>query len=235
MSVLSMITGKLMKLILNDASSSAGKKHTVVGVLVVVSSVINKILPRFSNEFILLVGILYLLEAFTCSTRRYLSNIMSPNEIEELIEKLRESPPSVTWTVRCYHYENRLLGSSRDRPVDHSASSKKIITHTAKKEYQFGSWRDNTVVSIWERAKPLKSSTAPFTKISLSKMLVLSDIKTRQDYFSQQASFIAMEGRRDDHAEFSTAINGRKGYIISYTQAPRMKLTAMPILIYFFL
>ena len=50
---------------------------------------------------------------------------------------------------------------------------------------------------------------APFTKLSLSKILVLSDIKAREDYFSQQANFVSLEGRRDDHAEFSTSINGK--------------------------
>ena len=204
MSALSMIMGKVVsckELWLR----SDGKKRIAVVAWTTVCSAINSILPKFSQEFIILIGILYLVEAYTCSTRQYLSNIMSPREVESLIETLRGTPPSVTWKVRCFHYENRLLGSSRDQ----LASSKKITTHTATKEYQFGSWRDNTVVSIWERAKALTSATAPFTKISLSKMLVLSDMKARQDYFSQQASFIALEGRRDDHAEFSTTINGK--------------------------
>ena len=47
---------------------------------------------------------------------------------------------------------------------------------------------------------------APFTKLSLSKILVLSDAKAREDYFSQQANFASLEGRRDDHAEFSTSL-----------------------------
>ena len=48
---------------------------------------------------------MYLVEAYTCSTRRYLTNaIQSPNEVEEYLEQLRQEPPVVTWKVRCFHY-----------------------------------------------------------------------------------------------------------------------------------
>ena len=170
-------------------------------------SLVNKILPGFSPSIIKLFVAAYLLESYFCSTRRYLCNIMTPQEVEDTLEKLRAAPPSITWTVRCYHYEGRLLRSSRGDSFSHSSSSKKVVTHTAKKDYDFGSWHDNTVISVWERAKAMIPVT-PFTKISLSKMLILSDAKAREDYFSQQANFISQESRRDDHAEFSTSING---------------------------
>lgn len=70
------------------------------------------------------------------------------------------------------------------------------------------SWKDNTVMGVWERAKA-STIISPFTKISFTKMLVLSDTKAREDYFSQQANFVSTEGHWDDHAEFSTTINGR--------------------------
>lgn len=37
-------------------------------------------------------------------------------------------------------------------------------------------------------------------------MLVLADEKIREEYFSQQAKFISLEGRKDEHAEYSTTI-----------------------------
>lgn len=62
--------------------------------------------PHLDRNFVLGVFLLYLLEAYNCSTRRYLKNsISSPKEVEEYIEKLRNKAPVVTWKVRCFHYE----------------------------------------------------------------------------------------------------------------------------------
>ena len=65
-------------------------------------------LPRFSVTFLVLVGIMYLIESYTCSTRKYLSNSLScPQDVEMYIEKLRDEEPTVSWQIRCYHYEKR--------------------------------------------------------------------------------------------------------------------------------
>jgi len=89
-----------------------------------------------------------------------------------------------------------------------SLLTRKVVTHTASKEYEFSSWKDKTTTGIWQRSIYSPSiSTAPFTKITLSKMLVLKDVKSREDYFLQQAHFVSKEGRRDEYAEFSTNIN----------------------------
>ena len=62
--------------------------------------------PKFEGNFVFFLVVLYLIEAHTCSTRRYLANaITSTSEVEEFIEKLRNEPPVVTWKVRCFHYE----------------------------------------------------------------------------------------------------------------------------------
>ena len=41
---------------------------------------------------------------------------------------------------------------------------------------------------------------APFGKVTLSKLLVLKDKDTREDYFAQQAAFVTLEGRKDVRA-----------------------------------
>jgi hypothetical protein len=65
-------------------------------------------LPKINGKILLTVIALYLIESYTCSTRRYLANaISSPTEVEEYIERLRQEPPVVTWKVRCFHYEQR--------------------------------------------------------------------------------------------------------------------------------
>lgn len=114
------------------------KDKTSRNVIMVVLSILYKIIPSFSPGFVLAMLLLYLLEAWNSSTRRYLDNIATPREVEEHIEKLRLTPPSVTWTVRCYHYEHRLRGLNDKESSNTMGSSKKVVTHTASKEYQFG-------------------------------------------------------------------------------------------------
>ena len=45
-----------------------------------------------------------------------------------------------------------------------------------------------------------KEEEAPFGKVTLSKLLVLKDKDTREDYFAQQAAFVTLEGRKDVRA-----------------------------------
>lgn len=85
---------------------------------------------------------------------------------------------------------------------------RKVVTHQAKKTYTFGSWEDHTLASLWKRSQSFSSTSqeAPFSKLTLSKLLVLHDKNTREDYFAQQAAFVMLEGRKDIHAEFATTI-----------------------------
>jgi hypothetical protein len=76
---------------------------------------------------------------------------------------------------------------------------------------------DNTIAGVWRRAEALSNGVAPFTKIALTKILVLSDRKSREDYFKQQSEFVAEHSRGDEFVQFSTNIEGEfkvwKNYI----------------------
>jgi hypothetical protein len=55
---------------------------------------------------------------------------------------------------------------------------------------------------LWKRSESFSPTSyeAPFSKLTLSKLLVLKDKNTRDDYFAQQAAFVMLEGRKDVHA-----------------------------------
>jgi len=68
----------------------------------------SQLIPRINQHIVVLVIILYLIEAYTCSTRIYLQNTLSsPDEVTEYMEQLRQQKPLVNWNVVCFHYENR--------------------------------------------------------------------------------------------------------------------------------
>jgi hypothetical protein len=54
----------------------------------------------------------------------------------------------------------------------------------------------------------MTSGAAPFTRIVLTKLLVLSNQQSREDYFKQQSEFVTQHGRGDEFVEFSTDIQG---------------------------
>jgi hypothetical protein len=76
----------------------------------------------------------------------------------------------------------------------------------------FYSCKDSTIAGIWKRAESSThtygTTAPPFTKMTLSKMIVFSDGKARENYFSQQSDFVTSEGQRDEYSEFSTNIQG---------------------------
>jgi hypothetical protein len=182
-------------------------------------------LPNFGKTFISFVVVMYLLESYWCSTRKYLANaISSPESVESYMEQLREQAPSIKWRIRCYHYEKRKLLSLlllldflaffRNKNDDielvsgPSIFNKKIVTFQAEQTYQYREFNDETISGIWRQARAGTSIMAAFTKISLHKLILFSDAKSRKDYFAQQANFINKEGSKDTYAEFSTIVDG---------------------------
>lgn len=182
-------------------------------------------LPTFPTWFLLTVVAFYLLEAYYCNTRRYLANAMTtPDGVEAYLEQLRNEQPVVTWKVRCFHYEMRkwasimlpqvllrqltTMGADNDSPLSQSLLTKKILTHQAEATYTYKSCLDNTAIAgVWKRATAAPADgMARFTKIKLSKLLVLSNKKARQDYFQQQAAFVTSNGQGDEYTEFSTNV-----------------------------
>eukprot|EP00521_Asterionellopsis_glacialis_P009331 CAMPEP_0195284334 /NCGR_PEP_ID=MMETSP0707-20130614/2569_1 /TAXON_ID=33640 /ORGANISM="Asterionellopsis glacialis, Strain CCMP134" /LENGTH=552 /DNA_ID=CAMNT_0040343661 /DNA_START=219 /DNA_END=1874 /DNA_ORIENTATION=+ len=96
--------------------------------------------------------------------------------------------------------------------------TKKVVTHKHEGVYQYKNCRDSTTAGVWKRAPSTAKTSgssgngaittmAPFTKIVLSKLLVLENAKTRQDYFQQQTNFVTQHGQQDEYAEFSTDIH----------------------------
>lgn len=122
--------------------------------------------PRIENKWLIFASVaLYFLESYNCSTRRFLANSISgPTEVEEYIERLRREQPVVTWTVKSFHYERRMLfnlvsffrilliKSNQDAVLEGAAPrsknvapifpfTKKVITNKATTTYQYSRYR----------------------------------------------------------------------------------------------
>jgi hypothetical protein len=84
----------------------------------------------------IVLWILYIVEASTCSTRRYLSNTRTPLEVNDMIRELQRVAPRARWNLECYHYEDDYRRSTASRR-GHAESSTKRVTHRASEVYEF--------------------------------------------------------------------------------------------------
>ena len=219
--VLSLISHNLVRKRLFTAAedSTAKAPWLVTAIAVLIKQTLFR-LPECSDWFVLFVIGMYLLEAYFSETHGYLRN--ATTNIENFVEALRRQQPVVTWKVRSFHYEPWLVtiwkafqGKQQKEdtetatlasPPSPSLSSRKVITENAKTDYSFGHCQDRTTVGVWKKCSAPDRNQGRFTKISLTKLLVLADSKARRDYFQQQADFVTKHGQSDEYAEFSTNI-----------------------------
>lgn len=161
-------------------------------------------LPKLPRWVFVSALVLYLIESWTCSTRQYLSNAVE--NVEEYLESLRQASPTVQWKIRSFHYQNRIRNpfvNATHVPVPSLATQKKV-SHTASQVYQYKSCQDQTTAGVWRRQ--LWNTVPLFTKLILTKSIVLKDAKASNDFLKQQQRFLTTH-HGDDYAEFNTQIS----------------------------
>ena len=200
------------------SSSTSGRmlglshiKATIL-TIVMISSILAKSWSLFAIS-----AILYLLEASTCSTRRYLSNRgESPSTILDYIHQLRCTEPKVKWTIQCYHYRTH---STTDRNGKRTTHRTKVVTYRASEDYHFQNWKDLThiIMPFLEDILRVKSlqKTVRFIKLSCWK-LIFMDKTTMMDYFIKQKLFFNLNGNRDWHTELFTSLQGTESLLFYY-------------------
>jgi len=155
------IVARIRRILFPEGASADSRPWPMTALLFVADWTILNV-PQVKRNVLLLAIVLYLLESYTCNTKRYLANsLSSPVEVEDYIERLREEPPLVTWKVRCFHYERRkwlsmlsslsvivkfLTMKREDEQEDLVQSSvepsqwiftRKVVTHQALSNYNY--------------------------------------------------------------------------------------------------
>lgn len=125
----------------NRVRGISHKKASLLTTLLVIvwSPVVMTKLAGISTNTIVvrcLVVILYLSECATCSTRRYLSNCLSPREFDTYLQTMQTAAPRITWHVDCYHWRQVRQRDPRTGRIT-STPREKIITHRAIREFPF--------------------------------------------------------------------------------------------------
>jgi hypothetical protein len=129
-----------------------------------------------------------------------------PHYVKSLVRSLFSTGPGSS-SASAVDYTLR-KGDSRRHTSAKSILSRKVVTNEASAVYQYVSCKDDTMVGLWTRAQAFNKNddVPPFTKIALTKLVILANQQTREDYFQQQSNFITRHGQGDKFAEFSTDI-----------------------------
>jgi hypothetical protein len=144
-------------------------------------------IPHVPKWLLIVTAVLYVWESWTCSTHQYLSNTVY--DMEDRIQTIRQTDPTIQWTVRTFHYGgfHNLI---------------KNVTGVSTQFYNYKSCRDRTFAGVWKRAAGIRQPR--FVRATVTKIIVLST-KARRSYFQQQAAFLKAAGT-DEFSEFSTRI-----------------------------
>ena len=93
LAIIGSIVARIRRSLFAETASNGSRSWPVSALLFVADWTILNI-PQVHGNVLITAIVLYLIESYTCSTRRYLANsLSSPVEVEEYIELLREEPP----------------------------------------------------------------------------------------------------------------------------------------------
>lgn len=151
----------------------------------------------------------YLIETGCSSMHRYLSHILEKEGAKDFINRLKNEPIEIWWTIRCYHWETRTRviherdneGRSRTR---YETYQEKVYTWSATQQYRY-----NICVDI--SGQVLGLDEHKITRLNLHKAYQFRDDETKRDYIMSQEMF-KRNNWRDTHQEFKEETKIR-GYI----------------------
>lgn len=129
------------------------------------------------------VALFFLVEAINSDTFFYLLNVNTSESLLDHMQRLRQTPPQVSWHIQCYHYVV---------PVGPSTYAQRVNTHSATGTLFYTGWSDESVILHESEVTKFK-----MTKINLDKSWTCD-----AGYARQKSKFIR-ENNRDKHYDFS--------------------------------
>jgi len=162
--------------------------------------------------FRILLALLYFIECLTCSTRKYLSNSLSPGDFSNYLNQLQLAPPQLVWTIECFHY--RTIRQYDRRTGRSTTRQEKVVTHRASSAFHVERWSDVTSMEALQRifaggeddlASP-SSSSATFLKMTLSRFFVFTNPMIASRFYNEEAAFTSREGHYDVHSSLTRSL-----------------------------
>ena len=149
-------------------------------------------------ELLAAVGLLYVAEALSSSTWRYVSGVrLAPGDVSAHLHEARVAVPSVRWMSRSFHYMTYPVSDRKGRV---RYERRKVFTHHASYEYRALWHQDATDLAAWAAA-----SFDPMVKVSCATALSFSDADARAEYEAERDRFRA-QNHVDAYQQFTATL-----------------------------
>jgi hypothetical protein len=113
------------------------------------------------------------------------------------------TPPIISWSCECYHYETHHYTTTNDKgEIEHHTTTEKVVTYTGSSAMTYYSSRDISgpfLLNCDEKNVNQKY----YIKLELNDEVNFADSFTASDYLIQKNSFISAYKYRDAHFDFS--------------------------------
>ena len=147
--------------------------------------------------------LIYIILEFCSPTARYLRNKKNAQGIYRQMSINFKTPPIISWSCECYHYETRHYTTTNDKgEIEHHSTTEKVVTCTGSSSMTYYSSRDISgpfLLNCDERTINQKY----YIKLELNDEINFADSYTTSDYLIQKNSFISAYKYRDAHFDFS--------------------------------
>ena len=146
------------------------------------------------------VWIIYIIVSFFTNASAYLRNMVVLPKVFENIQKAIQSPPEVSFHMRCWHNEERIVESTdSEGNTTTRVETIQVTTHEAYQDWEVRSWSD---------------SSPPASTLHYLDVLKMARLRTHKNFFytptavmrkrHDESEFIARESR-DEHNDFHCA------------------------------
>jgi len=156
---------------------------------------------------------IYIIESFACSaTCKYLNSTTDLDGIDAHIDKVKNRPPYIYFSVECYHFETTTT-TTRDSNGNTTTSTKteRVTTYTETQPFRYDNWDDisGNIIGVGLLYK--------ITKIRFSKTYIFSDSHTQDRWRAEYRDIQDRNRHRDQcmDAWHGFSIKGYKGRVLT--------------------
>jgi hypothetical protein len=126
-----------------------------------------------------IVGLAFFIEALFSDTLGYLRHINQEESLLMVLQRLRETPPTIYWHIQCYHVETHTEmqtvwteddDGNQESHQEEVEVTERVNTHAASGSLKYREWADKSRV-----VHPAEANAFRMTKVDFSKTLVKGD------------------------------------------------------------
>lgn len=159
-----------------------------------------------------LLYLAFLAEFWWSSTYKYLRNMNTTQSLRDYMDKLYRTPPSLSISIECYHYETRYV----------TYTDSNGHTQTRTETYPVVTFSDTELVHIvsWVDMSP-RLSAGDISSFKATKVVVTNEFSADDNYTEQRSSFISRNQHRDLFYNFRVnyKVEGYKDRLLCYVNS----------------